>query len=166
MVSNLSENKCTPEIRFAGFTDPWEQRRLENVITIFSGKDYKHLSSGMVPVFGTGGCIGYVSDALSFKDDALGIGRKGTIDKPFVLKAPFWTVDTLYYSFPILNNRLKFLASMFENIDWSYYDESTGVPSLSKETIYSIEVNIPKVSEQTSIESLFDSIDTLITLHQ
>lgn len=26
--------------------------------------------------------------------DAIGIGRKGTIDKPYLLKAPFWTVDT------------------------------------------------------------------------
>ena len=37
-----------------------------------------------------------VNDKLS-DTDAVGIGRKGTIDKPLYLKAPFWTVDTLFY---------------------------------------------------------------------
>lgn len=33
-----------PEIRFKGFTDAWEQRELEEVITVGNGMDYKHLS--------------------------------------------------------------------------------------------------------------------------
>ena len=37
-----------------------------------------------------------VNDALSYDRDAIGIGRKGTIDRPYILKAPFWTVDTLF----------------------------------------------------------------------
>ena len=54
-----------------------------------SGKDYKHLSRGSIPVYGTGGYMLSVSDALSYDKDAIGIGRKGTIDKPYILKAPF-----------------------------------------------------------------------------
>ena len=104
-----------PEIRFAGFTDDWEQRNdneeleirseewyivsIGDIVSIGNGKDYKHLSDGNIPVYGTGGYMLSVSEALSY-DDAIGIGRKGTIDRPYVLKAPFWTVDTLFYCIP------------------------------------------------------------------
>ena len=42
----------------------------------------------------------YVNEALSKNEDAIGIGRKGTIDQPYKLYAPFWTVDTLFYAIP------------------------------------------------------------------
>ena len=51
-----------------------------------------------------------VNDALSYDRDAIGIGRKGTIDKPYVLKAPFWTVDTLFYAVPEHSECLDFLV--------------------------------------------------------
>ena len=76
----MSEKK-TPELRFAGFTDAWEQRELGEVITVGNGKDYKHLDEGDIPVYGTGGYMLSVSEALSENKDAIGIGRKGTIDK-------------------------------------------------------------------------------------
>ena len=87
-----------PQIRFAGFTDPWEQRKLGEVANVCSGRDYKHLAEGPIPVYGTGGYMTSVSKALSYDEDAIGIGRKGTIDKPYRLQAPFWTVDTLLCS--------------------------------------------------------------------
>lgn len=57
---------------------------------VCSGRDYKHLEAGNIPVYGTGGYMLSVSEALSYDVDAIGIGRKGTIDKPYILKAPFW----------------------------------------------------------------------------
>ena len=89
-----------PEIRFEGFTDDWEQRKLGELVDVCSGRDYKHLSEGTIPVYGTGGYMLSVNDALSYDRDAIGIGRKGTIDRPYILKAPFWTVDTLFYAIP------------------------------------------------------------------
>ena len=70
------------------------------MIEIGSGMDYKHLEEGNVPVYGTGGYMLSVDKALSDDKDAIGIGRKGTIDKPYILRAPFWTVDTLFYCIP------------------------------------------------------------------
>ena len=49
------EGSRFPEIRFAGFTDPWEQRKLCELVDVCSGRDYKHLSEGTIPVYGTGG---------------------------------------------------------------------------------------------------------------
>ena len=156
----------TPNIRFKGFRDDWEQRKLGDIIEVGSGMDYKHLEEGNIPVYGTGGYMLSVNKALSENKDAIGIGRKGTIDKPYILKAPFWTVDTLFYCIPSLNNDLNFVHCLFQNVDWKKKDESTGVPSLSKTIISNIEVFIPKYNEQQRIGQYFSTLDHLITLHQ
>ncbi|WP_139652417.1 restriction endonuclease subunit S [Raoultibacter phocaeensis] len=163
----MSESKRNaPKLRFPGFTDPWEQRKLGDAITVWSGRDYKHLGEGSVPVYGTGGYMLGVDAALSENEDAIGIGRKGTIDKPYLLEAPFWTVDTLFYCIPKKNYDLQFSFQLFSRIDWKRKDESTGVPSLSKATINNVKIRVPDSSEQTQIGAFFRSLDGLITLHQ
>ena len=155
-----------PEIRFKGFTEAWEQRKLGELVDVCSGRDYKHLSEGTIPVYGTGGYMLSVNDALSYDRDAIGIGRKGTIDRPYILKAPFWTVDTLFYAIPREKVDLNFAFDIFQNIDWKKKDESTGVPSLSKTAINDIDVLAPKHDEQQTIGQFFAALDDLITLHQ
>ena len=144
----------------------WEQRKLGEVAKLNNGKDYKHLGDGNIPVYGTGGYMLSVNQALSYKDDAIGIGRKGTIDKPYILKAPFWTVDTLFYSIPNDKTELNFLFATFQKVDWKAADESTGVPSLSKSTIENIITFFPSLPEQARIGAFFCHLDRLITLHQ
>ena len=160
------DGKNVPEIRFSGFTEAWEQRKLGELVDVCSGRDYKHLSEGTIPVYGTGGYMLSVNDALSYDRDAIGIGRKGTIDRPYILKAPFWTVDTLFYAIPREKVDLNFAFDIFQNIDWKKKDESTGVPSLSKTAINDIDVLAPKYGEQQTIGQFFAAIDNLITLHQ
>ena len=162
----MQDNEKKPALRFKGFTDPWEQRKLGELVDVCSGRDYKHLSEGTIPVYGTGGYMLSVNDALSYDRDAIGIGRKGTIDRPYVLKAPFWTVDTLFYAVPREKVDLNFAFDIFQNIDWKKKDESTGVPSLSKTAINDIDVLAPKHDEQQIIGQFFAAIDNLITLHQ
>ena len=45
-----SVKKKVPELRFKGFTDKWEERKFADFIDVKSGKDYKHLNSGSLPV--------------------------------------------------------------------------------------------------------------------
>ncbi len=144
----------------------WEQRKLGEIVDVCSGRDYKHLDDGVIPVYGTGGYMLSVSKPLSEKEDAIGIGRKGTIDNPFILKAPFWTVDTLFYCIPKENYDLNFVFSIYQNINWKVMDESTGVPSLSKGTINNVDVIVPVKVEQKKIGAYFTALDHLITLHQ
>ena len=160
-----SVKKKVPELRFKGFTDEWEELKFADFIDVKSGKDYKHLNSGSIPVYGTGGYMLSVDRALS-DIDAIGIGRKGTIDKPYLLKAPFWTVDTLFYAVPKQNIDLQFSLSIFKKINWKKFDESTGVPSLSKTVINSVSVSVPSYEEQQKIGSFFKQLDDTIALHQ
>ena len=160
------DGESVPEIRFAGFTDPWEQRKFSDIVDVCSGKDYKHLEGGPIPVYGTGGFMTSVDEALSYDRDAVGIGRKGTIDKPYLLKAPFWTVDTLFYAIPKSDMDLEFVHCSFLNVDWKSKDESTGLPSLSKEAINETIALVPSFNEQSRLGEFFSDLDSLITLHQ
>ena len=147
-------------------TPAWEQRKFSEIVDVCSGRDYKHLDEGPIPVYGTGGYMTSVSEALSHNRDAIGIGRKGTIDKPYLLKAPFWTVDTLFYAIPKSDINLEFALCSFLNVDWKSKDESTGLPSLSKESINETVLSVPNVVEQNHLGNFFADLDSLITLHQ
>ena len=160
-----TKNANTPKRRFPGFEGEWEQRKLGDIVEINSGKDYKHLIEGEVPVYGTGGYMLSVSEALSYRD-GIGIGRKGTIDKPYILRAPFWTVDTLFYCVPKEKDDLQFVNAIFERINWRSYDESTGVPSLSKVIINNIQVFSSCIDEQRTIGNFMLKVEKQISLHQ
>lgn len=159
------EGASLPEIRFNGFRGDWDEQMLEKVLKVNSGRDYKHLQKGNIPVYGTGGYMLSVNDKLS-NEDAIGIGRKGTINKPQLLKAPFWTVDTLFFMKTQEKNDLYFCYTLANKINWKQYDESTGVPSLSKASIEKIPVIIPSYEEQIQIGNFFKQIDEVIDLHK
>lgn len=160
----LREN-LFPKLRLSGFHLAWEQCKLNEILKVNNGKDYKHLSNGDIAVYGTGGYMLSVDDKLS-DVDGIGIGRKGTIDKPQFLKAPFWTVDTLFYLTSMPNYHILFLFYLAQNIKWKKFDESTGVPSLSKKTIESIPTVVPSLEEQEALGLTFKKIDEFIELRQ
>lgn len=157
--------QTVPEIRLAGFEGEWERNSLSDVCTINSGRDYKHLKNGDIPVYGTGGYMLSVNEKLS-DEDAIGIGRKGTIDKPYLLLAPFWTVDTLFYVTCKVGYDLNYLFLIFQKVRWKKFDESTGVPSLSKKTIEKVVSKFPSLPEQQAIGTYFSNLDNLINSHQ
>ena len=158
------EGETEPRLRFAGFSGEWETRQLGEVAEVHNGRDYKHLQPGNIPVYGTSGYMLSVDDALSWNDDAVGIGRKGTIDKPCILRAPFWTVDTLFFVTPRPSTPLEFLFALFESVNWKSKDESTGVPSLTKQAIVNTAVKVPDTSEQHQIGVFFTQIDNIIAI--
>ena len=162
----MKEKYCKiPKFRFNKFLESWERVKYEDVIEVNSGKDYKHLDKGDIPVYGTGGYMLSVSEAITDKD-GVGIGRKGTINKPYILKAPYWTVDTLFFCIPKNKYNLYFINAIFERTQWERFDESTGVPSLSKLTINNIQNYFPSFNEQSAIGSLFRTLDDLLASYK
>ena len=158
--------KNVPEYRFPEFQEDnvWEKKEFKEVIKVNSGRDYKHLSSGNIPVYGTGGYMLSVDGKLSDKD-AVGIGRKGTIDRPQYLKAPFWTVDTLFFLTNCDGYDIEFIYFLSQIIPWKKYGEQTGVPSLSKNSIEKLEVVVPtNIKEQKKIARALFSLDEGIML--
>ena len=90
------------------------------------------------------------------------IGRKGTINKPYYYKGKFWTVDTLFYTHSFDGVTPHFVYCLFQTINWLKYNEASGVPSLSKDTIEKIKVYIPQIKEQQKISRLILLLDERI----
>lgn len=154
---------ATPRLRFPEYTKapPWRVKRFDQLLTIGSGKDYKHLSSGDIPVYGSGGYMLSVSDYL-YEGESACIGRKGTIDRPIFLSGKFWAVDTLFYTHSFTDCLPRFVFFHFQNIDWKKHNEAGGVPSLSKTNIEKIEVAVPIIAEQQKIADCLTSLDEVI----
>ncbi len=161
-------NKTTPNVptlRFGRFYKNWFYGNLKQLLHIKNGKNQKpfECTNATVPVYGTGGVIGYVDRPIYHKD-SIGIGRKGTIDKPVILKHPFWTVDTLFYSELAENTDLYFVYTLMQTIRWRSFDQSTGVPSLTSTVIENVAISYPELDEQKYIGNFLKLIDERIKI--
>ncbi len=143
--------------RLPGFAEPWRDSPLRDVLTVRHGKSQKDVErpSGKYPILATGGQIGWANTPLYSKPSVL-IGRKGTIDRPQYQDAPFWTVDTLFYTEISPAADPRFLYYVFLTVDWRSMNEASGVPSLSSRRVESVEVQLPEVAEQRAIRSVLD----------
>jgi type I restriction enzyme S subunit len=146
------------------FSD-WNEVKIGDILKIGNGKDYKHLQSGNIPVFGTGGFMTSVDDYL-YDGETVCVGRKGTIDKPMYHNGKIWTVDTLFYTHSFQSCIPKFIFHLFRTINWLEYNEASGVPSLSKTTIEKIKVQIPSLEEQQVISRFLSAIDKKIQIEK
>jgi type I restriction enzyme S subunit len=161
-MQGLREKLFAQKMRFkdqnGNYFPDWEVKPLGEILTIGSGKDYRHLEHGDIPVFGTGGLMTYVNSFL-YDGETVCIGRKGTINKPMYYNGKIWTVDTLFYTHSFLNCVPKFIFYIFQAINWLENNEASGVPSLSKNTIEKIQVKKPTFPEQVLIANFLSSID-------
>lgn len=147
--------------------EDWKECKLGEVLTIKYGKNQKEVESpnGTIPIYGTGGLMGYATKFLYDKPSIL-IGRKGTINKVKFIDKPFWTVDTLFYS--IINEEIvspKFLYYQLSLINFMNYNEGTTIPSLRTETLNRIEVSLPPLATQQKIATILSSLDDKIELN-
>ena len=159
----LNKNNKVPKLRFSEFNNEWNNLRLGDILKIQNGKDQKEIeiSSGVYKIYGTGGVIGYTNNFL-YNKESVGIGRKGTINRPFYFNEPFWTVDTLFWCKIKENHFPKFIYYLFFTIDWNKLNQSTGVPSLTSHVIEHQKIVIPKLDEQKKIAMFFTIIDKKI----
>ena len=157
--------KRVPELRFEGFHAEWKEKLIAEVLKIKNGKSQKDIANenGKYPILATGGIIGR-TDTPIYEQESVLIGRKGTIDKPYYMNTPFWSVDTLFYSELFKEVNGIYMYMLFQTIPWRDYDTSTGVPSLTGKTIESMQIYVPILQEQTLIGNFFKQLDEVIHL--
>lgn len=166
VIEKTENKKGYKKTKLGWIPEEWDVVKISDVLKIKHGKDQKQVQceNGKYPILGTGGIIGKTNSFIYNKESVL-IGRKGTINKPFYMDSPFWTIDTLFYSEIHSNNIPKYIYYVFCNIKWLRYDESTGMPSLNSNTIENIKIILPKIKEQEKIAEILsawdDGIETL-----
>lgn len=142
----------------------WEVFHISELMVLNYGKSPKEVikEKGRNPIWGTGG-ISNFTDKFLYEGDSILLGRKGTIDKPIFIKGKFWVIDTAYYSSDHGENNVQYLSYKIMMINLKALNEASGVPSLSRDTIYSVRVAMPKLEEQNKVVSIIESINTKIS---
>ena len=112
-----------------------EWKKLKDVAVIKNGKDYKKLSRGNIPVYGTGGIMTYVNQFASDKPSVL-LPRKGSVDKIYYVEEPFWTVDTIYWTEIDVSKIIpKYLYITLQQYNLKEYAYGGARPSLSQQIL-------------------------------
>ena len=171
----MTEKQNTPEIRFEGFTDPWEQRKLGNVFEYEQPQPYivsstEYVERNSIPVLTAG-----QSFILGYTDETFGI-KNATPKQPVVIFDDF-TTSSHYVDFPfkVKSSAMKILTLAHEEDDIHVAFnalQAVGYEPVSHERHWiskfaDFQVLMPKSSiEQNQIGHYFASLDNLITLHQ
>ena len=120
----------------------WEVEQLCNLLTVKYGKDHKHLSDGIYPLYGSGGIMRYVEIPL-FKQNSILIPRKGTLSNLFYLEEPFWSVDTMFYT--EIHNPIygRYLFHCIKALDIASMNVGSAVPSMTTKVLNELKVLKP-----------------------
>ena len=135
--------------------------KLSEILTIKNGKDYKHLSNGKYPVYGTGGVMTYVNEFAYDKPSVL-IPRKGSLNKVYYVEEPFWNVDTIYYT--IIDSNIvipKYIYYILSNMHLEKLNIAGGIPSLTQSTLNKLSIPVPSLEIQEKIVNILDKFDKL-----
>ena len=137
-------------------------RELKDILIIKNGKDYKNLTEGKYPVYGSGGIMTYVSSYVYDKPSVL-IPRKGSIDKLYYVEEPFWNVDTIFYT-EIDEEKVipRYVYFCLQKEHLEQYNTAGGVPSLTQKVLNRVKLPVPPLEVQREIVHILDSF-TLLT---
>lgn len=168
---NLSR---TPSVRFKGYEDEWEERKLGDVTESFDGKripiDSGLRVSGEYPYYGATGIIDYVDDyifdgeyVLLAEDGANIIMRNYPV--AYLTQGKFW-LNNHAHIMRMKDGSNYFLVQMLEKIDYMKYNTGTAQPKLNSKIVKNIEFKLPHIEEQQKIGTFFKQLDDTIALHQ
>ena len=185
--------KKAPEIRFVGFTDDWEQRKLGDFCEMFNGdrginypKDSDMVQAG-IPFVNAGDLqegkvnLATANKITREKFDQLGGAKikrgdilyclRGTLGKnAFVDNFDEGTVASSLVDIRPKNVDSQYLFTVL-NSDIEYRqrilcDEGAAQPNLSARNLANFDIPVPKIEEQVKIGRYFESLSNLIALHQ
>ncbi len=141
----------------------WQTLSLRELATINYGRSPAGIlaEDGEYPVVGTGGSERKGKNFL-YDGESIILGRKGTIDRVHFATGRFWTIDTAYYLSAFGDSVPRWLYYFFQTLDLRQMNEATGVPSLSRELLYKIEIPTPPKPEQAKIAEILSTVDRAI----
>ncbi|WP_283678412.1 restriction endonuclease subunit S [Lentilactobacillus sp. Marseille-Q4993] len=174
----MKETTKKPRLRFKGFTDDWEQRKLSDVAEISmgqspNGENYTDNPDDTILVQGNADIKnGWVKPRIYTKQETK-IAEKGDII--LTVRAPVGEVALTKYRVVLGRGVAGIKASMFiyhllrkyNTVNyWRIYSTGSTFESINSDDIKNANVLIPNEEESVQVASLFSSIDYLITANQ
>ena len=189
----MGKNEQKPAIRFQGFTDAWEQRKLGEVGKARSGVGFPDTEQG-----GTSGTPFFkVSDMNNDgNENEMNVANNYVTDAQIAARrwSPIEEVPAIFFAkvgaavmlnrkrlcrFPFLldNNTMAyslskdqwdadFAKALFETVDLTTLVQVGALPSYNASDVEAMEIMLPEIPEQRQIGAYFRRLDNLITLHQ
>ena len=175
------DGESVPEIRFAGFTDPWEQRKLGEIVSIGAGAPPSAFSAGnflYVKVDDLNESSHFQFDSAQRVDANTAVKpiRKGSIifakrgaailgNKVRVLGKTAY-IDTNMMALEPRGVDADFLWLFINQTGLYRIADTSTIPQINNKHIEPYPVDIPNMAEQQAIGTFFSRLDDLITLHQ
>lgn len=172
------KGEAVPEIRFKGFTDPWEQRKLGDTVQITMGQSpdgstYSDVPSDYILVQGNADLQnGWVFPRVWTSQ----MTKKADVgDLIMSVRAPAGAMGKTAYNAVIGRGVAaikgnEFIYQLLVKMDsdgyWKALSCGSTFESLNSDNIKNADVLIPDVAEQEKIGEYFANLDRLITLHQ
>ena len=128
----------------------------KTVLQVKNGKDTKErYDDGVYPIYGSGGIMGRTNDYLCTENSVI-IGRKGTIDKPLLIKEKYWNVDTAFGLIP--NDKLNYIYLYWFCLQFDFIriSKSAVLPSLTKTDLENIDIPLPPIELQNQFAEFVD----------
>lgn len=163
-----------PELRFPGFTDAWEQRKLSEVTTCFDNLRVAVTASdrvpGKIPYYGANGIQDYVSGHTHSGEFVLIAedGANDLNDYPIqYVNGAIWVNNHAHviagYKEKLENN---FLSYSLKTVKMTTFIVGGGRSKLNLKALLEIPISMPNYDEQCVIGEFIETIDKNITLHQ
>ena len=178
-----------PELRFKGFADAWEQRKLGALAEIVRGASPRPISDPkwfdndssvgwlrIADVTAQDGRIRYLEQKISelgqektrvIKTPHLLLSIAATVGKPVINYVPTGVHDGfLIFLNPKFNILYAFWWLEMFREKWNKYGQPGSQVNLNSDLVKNQVINIPNEKEQEKISSFLESLDKIITLHQ
>lgn len=161
------KGETVPKIRFKGFEGEWTKVKLNDICF----KKASNLSesslgidTGQYAVYGASGYLQNIS-TFDIPSEYVGIIKDGSgVGRTKVYPAFTSILGTMQYILAKEDNNIRFIAALFENIDFSTFISGSGIPHIYFRDYGEIYVMIPSLVEQQAIASYFTSLDKQIAL--
>ena len=164
-----------PVIRFKGYEDDWEQRKLSDCVefldTMRRPLKEGDREKGPYPYYGASGIADYVSDYI-FDEELVLLSEDGAniTDRNypvcFLASGKYWVNNHAHVLKTYRGNENNFICNSLERMDFTQYNSGMAMPKLNKDVCRNIPLFCPSFAEQKEIGDYFRNIDHLITLHQ
>ena len=162
-----------PEIRFAGFTDAWEQREVKALCSISTGKSNTQdkIDEGEYPFYVRSPIVERSNKYLYDEEAVLTVGDGVGTGKVFHYVNGKYDLHQRCYRMYAFSDELnaKYFYHTFSHLFYKRVmamTAKTSVDSVRLEMISDMEIPTPTIAEQEKVGAFFTNLDNLITLHQ
>jgi type I restriction enzyme S subunit len=136
----------------------YQSMPLGNCLRLSRGVDVTkaRMVPGPYPVISSSGISGW-HDSFTHETEGVVVGRKGSIGNVHYAETAHWVHDTSLGIADYKGNHKRYIYHLLKNLDLANYGTASGSPSLNRNDVHPIAINLPSHADQIQIASILDA---------